>query len=144
MKEMSFAFEKTLWQQSYPSFFDYAVRGGIFIIPDLQQLMKQIAVSGVGDNEIDRALLRLDLSMSILWPKVKDLFVADFFPHRLAAATDLLHAVDFVEEPDKQINELAIELAASLDNIEDILERHHYQEEAVLKAAEEFSCGGEK
>ena len=57
-----------------------------------------------------------------------------FFPHRLAAATDLLRAADFGEGDDLRINKLARELAAALDAVERVMaeerEREHYLEAA--------------
>lgn len=67
---------------------------------------------------------------------VQDLFIVDFFPHRLAAATDLLRAADFGEGDDVRVNKLARELAAALDAVELVMAEEQEKEQS-LRAAEE-------
>ncbi len=128
--------ENQLWQQAFPYFFPYACAEGVYIIPVTSQLMQQIMYSGGGSTKTERAISRLDLAISSLWQKIDYLFSVDFFPHRLAAATDLLRAADFGEGPDTQINALAIEVAQAVDNVERVLEMSSFHSEAVLRAAE--------
>ena len=77
----------------------------------------------------------MDLARACLWPHVKELFDVDFFPHRLAAATDLLRAVDFGENADEKVVALAAELTSALDISEQVASGN--MKETYYKSAEE-------
>ena len=117
--------ENMLWQAAFPRFYERATHDGVFIMPH-----------GDGATAEERAISRLDMTMVCLWPYVQDLFIVDFFPHRLAAATDLLRAADFGEGDDVRVNKLARELAAALDAVELVMAEEQEKEQS-LRAAEE-------
>ena len=110
--------ENMLWQAAFPRFYEHATHDGVFIMPQLDDFLAFLQQHGDGATAEERAISRLDMTMVCLWPYVQDLFIVDFFPHRLAAATDLLRAADFGEGDDVRVNKLARELAAALDAVE--------------------------
>ena len=126
--------ENRLWQAAFPCFYERATRDGVYIIPQEDDFLAFLQEHGSGATAEDRAISRLDMAMVCLWPYLQELFLVDFFPHRLAAATDLLRAADFGEGDDLRINKLARELAAALDAVERVMaeegEREHYLEAA--------------
>lgn len=110
-----------LWQICFPHLYDRVGRESPYIIPAEAELIKQLNANGGGATDLERAFCRLDLTIACLWPYVEILFGGDVFPHRLAAATDLLRAVDLGEGEDTRRSALARELAASLDDLETLL-----------------------
>jgi hypothetical protein len=125
--------ENVLWQYCFPCFYGQCCRQGAYIIKSTEELINRLGE--VEDNAEAQALARLDMAMACLWPYVKDLFCVDFFPHQLAAATDLLRAIQFGEQENAAISALGAELSEALDNVENILS--HRVGESHLKAAEE-------
>lgn len=136
--------EDKLWAQSFPNYYPSAITEGVFIMPETPILMQQLIFGAAGVTQEERAIMRLDLAMSSLWPEVKELFFVDFFPHRLAAATDLLRAADFGEGPDSKRNALAKELVAALDHVEQVYAQTASNQEKVLKAAEDTAPNTEE
>ena len=128
--------ENRLWQMAFPCFYQRASQEGVYIMPQLDELLLTLRENGGGATAEERALSRLDMALVCLWPYLEDLFVVDFFPHRLAAATDLLRAADFGEGDDQRLNQLARELAAALDAVERVLAAQG-EEEQSLQAAED-------
>ena len=128
--------ENMLWQAAFPRFYEHATHDGVFIMPQLDDFFAFLQQHGGGATAEERAISRLDMTMVCLWPYVQDLFIVDFFPHRLAAATDLLRAADFGEGDDVRVNKLARELAAALDAVELVMAEEQEKEQS-LRAAEE-------
>ena len=126
--------ENKLWQMTFPCFYQHAAKEGVYVMPQLNDLLLQLQLDGGGCSAEERAFNRLDLAMACLWPLVKDLFCVDFFPHRLAAATDMLRAADFGEGNNSQVNALAHELAEALNAVETLLSADSDDEQALMAA----------
>lgn len=109
------------WQSCYPNLYNRVSRESPYIIPAEAELIRQLNANGGGATDLERAFCRLDLTIACLWPHVEILFGGDVFPHRLAAATDFLEAVDLSEGEDTRRSALAQELVASLDHLETLL-----------------------
>lgn len=125
--------ENKLWEYCLPNTYKQCSSQGVYIVSTQDVLLERVMQAEVSDEE--QASLRLDMAIACLWPHVEGLFCVDFFPHRLAAATDLLRAIDFGEGKNKQLNDLAAELAAALDNLEVVLSKD--EGENHLQAAED-------
>ena len=125
--------ENKLWEYCFPYAYKQSCSQGVYVVSNTENLLEQVVHAE--DNDEEQAVLRLDMAIACIWPHVEELFCVDFFPHRLAAATDLLRAVDFGEGKDKQLNALGEELASALDNLEVVLAKD--ESESYLKAAEE-------
>lgn len=130
--------ENRLWQICFPYTFAACNNEGVYIVCSPEEMLKRIELMNNIRTAVDKATARLDMAICYLWPYVADLFVVDFFPHRLAAATDLLRAVDFGEGKDLTVAALARELAGALDNLEKTYAAE--SNEAGLAAAEESEC----
>lgn len=136
MKQMNVNLdENKLWQICFPNLYARVGQESSYIITGQEELIKQLQANGGGATALERAFSRLDLAIACLWPYVEALFCADFFPHRLAAATDLLRAVDFGEVDDPRTGALARELAAALDDLENLLAASHGDDRAGTGAA---------
>lgn len=128
--------ENKLWEKAFPYFYRQSVREGIYIIPRENEFIAHLEQYGDGDTPAERAISRLDMAILCLWPHLQELFVVDFFPHRLAAATDLLRAAEFGESGDQRVNLIAGQLAQALDDVERLL-AGEAERESYLKAAED-------
>lgn len=115
--------EDAIWQASFPYFFAFARQQGAYDIPDrdmmLRALQSGFALTGARSN----AVLRLDMAIASLWPHIVNKFASPHFQHRLAAATDILRAVDFGDDQPAVIAELARELTDALEALEQVLAR---------------------
>ena len=115
--------ENLLWRISFPYMYDHCSSSGIYIITAPEEMMQNIVSAAVTDP-VQIAMNRLDMAMGYLWPYVSHLFLVDFFPHRLAAATDILRAVDFGQSDEiKEVHVMALigELVDALNNAEAVL-----------------------
>lgn len=121
MKEIGNLDENRLWQLCFPNMLNWCKNQGVYVMPTEQVLFNALKMGSRPANKEDEAAIRLELAMVSLWPLVQDVFVCDFFPHMLAAATDLLRAADFGENVSDQQADLASELAAALDSLENML-----------------------
>ena len=117
--------ENKLWRMCFPYCFAEAQREGVYVVISPEAAERKLKDSGGGRSPLERAVSRLDMAIAYLWPHVSDLFLVDFFPHRLAAATDILRAVDFGEGQEPTVGLLAKELAESLDALEQTLAAYH-------------------
>ncbi|MBQ3287425.1 MAG: hypothetical protein IJH45_05675 [Firmicutes bacterium] len=111
MKEISNNIdENKLWRLCFPHFLPRAEAAGVFVMASAEVARKRYQDQPLSDLPLEKAELRLELACAALWDSVKDLFLCDFFPHLLAAATDILRAVDFGDEAEgdraAQIKEL--------------------------------------
>jgi hypothetical protein len=127
--------ENKLWELCAPQLYEQSAREGSYIMPSEEKLLQRIRENGGGSTILERAYSRLDMALACLWPQVKYLFNADFFPHRLAAATELLRAAQFGEGEKAQLEALGMELAAALDALEYLLSAG--QPESFIQAAED-------
>lgn len=90
--------ENKLWRLCFPHFLPRAEAAGVFVVASSEVARKRYQDQPLSDLPLEKAQLRLELACAALWDGVKDLFLCDFFPHLLAAATDILRAVDFGDE----------------------------------------------
>ncbi|MBR5428909.1 MAG: hypothetical protein IK116_00110 [Firmicutes bacterium] len=89
--------ENKLWRLAFPHFLPRSEAKGFFVLASEEVTRQRYQGQPLSDLPLERAQLRLELACAALWPDVKELFLCDFFPHLLAAATDILRAVDFGE-----------------------------------------------
>ena len=133
MKEICNLEEQQLWNTCFPHFAPYAQKRGAYIIRPQETILKELQ-AGMGlEDPCMQAAVRLELACSGLWPQVSDLFLCDFFPHLLAASTDILRAVGFGEEAPPERAALVQELVDALNNCETVLAT---ADSAVAKASE--------
>lgn len=99
MKEISKNIdENKLWRLCFPHFLPRAEAAGVFVMASSEVARRRYQDQPLSDLPLEKARLRLELACADLWDSVKELFLCDFFPHLLAAATDILRAVDFGDE----------------------------------------------
>lgn len=127
--------ENKLWQICFPYIHSYVAQEGSYIMVSPEQVLSTMEGDDVS-TPVKRALFRLNMAMACLWPYVENLFSIDFFPHRLAAATDLLRAAEFGEGGDKLLVALPGELAEALDELEKQLGSD--ESERIYRAAEDI------
>ena len=96
MKEIKNIDEVSLWHTCFPNFTPVSEALGVYTMRSEKDMLKRIGYIRGMDEKL-KALLTLEMSCAVLWPYVEDLFCCDFFPHILAAATDILRATDFGE-----------------------------------------------
>lgn len=114
-----------MWQGSFPHLYALCRKQSSYTIPNRERLTRSLQSGLMLVGERSNAVLRLDMAIACLWPQISYLFVSDTFPHRLAAATDILRAVSFGEGQAEQVRELANELVAALDALERLLAAQH-------------------
>ena len=90
--------ENKLWKVCFPHFLPRSQARGVYVIASEEVTRGRYRDLPLDRLPLERAVLRLELACCALWPAVSDLFLCDFFPHLLAAATDILRAVDFGDE----------------------------------------------
>lgn len=129
------ASENKLWELCFPHLYEQSLREGSYIMLSEETLLQRIKEDGGGCTILVRAYSRVDMALACLWPQVKYLFNADFFPHRLAAATELMRAAQFGEGEKARLEALGMELAAALDALEYLLSAE--QTESFVQAAED-------
>lgn len=111
-----------VWRICFPAAYAYAARLGVFVMLGTTPLLRLLRQGDMRYEQMaDSAVLRLELAISALWPYVEHLFAVDFFPHLLAAATEILRAADFCLEDSPLIALLAEEVAAAVRNLETVL-----------------------
>jgi len=131
--------EDAIWQASFPHLYALGQRQGSYTIPDKELMIKALQSGFMLIGEKNNAILRLDMVIACLWPQVCHLFAGDVFPHRLAAATDILRMLNFGEGKPEEVQKLVSELSHALDGLEQLLQRQDAAdraEEAVRMAAE--------
>jgi len=128
--------ENKLWQTAFPNCWMLGQQEGVYEAPDLRELLSALQNGMTLTGEENRALIRLDLAIACLWQHVHEEFPINLFPHRLAAATDLLRAVNFGEGQSEEITKIAAELMQALDQLEQVL-APMFAEKAELPAAAE-------
>lgn len=119
--ESSVSSENKLWELCFPHLYEQSVREGSYILLNEEILLKRMTENGGGRTVLERAFSRLDMALACLWPQVSYLFSTDLFTHRLAAATELLHAARFGEGDPAKLEALGTEIAAALDALEYLL-----------------------
>ena len=118
MREIGNLDEQQLWNICFPHFAPYAQKRGAYMIRNQKSVLRELQ-AGLGlENACNEAVVRLELACGSLWPEVSELFLCDFFPHVLAAATDILRAVDFGENAPPEQAALIQELVDALNNCE--------------------------
>jgi len=113
--------EDQVWKLCFPNIYRKCRYEGVYVIKSEEELALAAKEHSASRTDVDRCLSRLDAAITYLWPAVSDLFAVDFFPHRLAAATDLLRAVDFGEEQSPRVQLLAKELSDAVTALEKTL-----------------------
>jgi|GEM_PF-5493857 len=139
--------EDAIWQASFPQLYALGQRQGAYAIPDKEMMVRALQSGFMLIGERNNAILRLDMAIACLWPRVRHLFKADLFPHRLAAATDMLRVLNFGEDRTGEVQKLVSVLSQALDDLERLLQRLNEAgraEEAALPAAEPGPGGQEK
>lgn len=115
--------ENKLWRLCFPHFLPRSEAQGVFVMAPEEVARERYRGLPLSALPLEKATLRLELACAALWPTVSDLFVCDFFPHLLAAATDLLRAVDFGEEAEPEQAARIQELTDALNECELICAR---------------------
>ena len=115
--------ENKLWKLCFPHFFIRSVSRGFYVISTEEAARRRYQDGPLSDLPLEKAELRLELACIALWPQVEQLFLCDFFPHLLAAATDILRAVDFGEDAPADQAERVQELVDALNECELICAR---------------------
>lgn len=115
--------ENKLWRLCFPHFLPRAEAAGVFVMASAEVARKRYQDQPLSDLPLEKAELRLELACAALWDSVKDLFLCDFFPHLLAAATDILRAVDFGDEASGEQSARIKELVDALNECELICAR---------------------
>ena len=128
MKEIGKLDEQSLWSACFPGLFRYYQKNGLYTMRTAEEVTQELP-DLLGDPTAE-ALARLELACITLWPQVEHLFVCDLFPHLLAAATDVLRAVDFGEHAPAAQAALIAELVDALNAAEAAVQA------ALQKAAE--------
>lgn len=90
--------ENKLWRLCFPHFLPRSQAAGVYVVSSEEVARRRYQDQPLSDLPVEKAQLRLELACAALWPAVADLFLCDFFPHLLAAATDILRAVDFGDQ----------------------------------------------
>lgn len=135
--------ENLLWRHCFPhTLADLAARG-VYVVKSADYVLSLLCAGASLGDDLEEAVARLELACSNLWPDVCGHFRCDFFPHLLACATDILHAVDFGElYPDHIRRALVAELVDALDALERQLAGSG-QTALSLRAAEQTRTGDE-
>ena len=115
--------DDAIWQASFPHLYALGQKQGCYTIPDKEMMVRALQSGFMLIGEKNNAILRLDMAIACLWPQVRHLFGGDVFPHRLAAATDILRVLNFGEEQPEAVQKLVSELSHSLDDLEHLLQR---------------------
>ena len=115
--------ENKLWRLCFPHFLPRSQARGVYVISSEEVARQRYQGDPLANLPLEKASLRLELACAALWPYVQDLFLCDFFPHLLAAATDILRAVDFGEGAEEDKAPLIKELTDALNECELICER---------------------
>ena len=123
--------ENKLWKICFPNLYRMVQDEGTYIIRSEEELDTCLRLVGPGRSRVDRAISRLDVAITYMWPYVSDLFIVDFFPHRLAAATEIWRAADFGRGKELRVAALAKELSLALDSLERILAEENGTEEGL-------------
>lgn len=121
MKEIGNLDEQALWTTCFPHFAPVSMKKGVYIMPKEADLLQELQQGkrNLYDKR-EAAVARLELACAALWPSVADLFVCDFFPHLLAAATDILRATDFGEGATPGVAAQVQELVYALNGCEKV------------------------
>ena len=115
--------ENKLWRLCFPHFLPRSEAQGVYVIAPEEVTRQRYQEAPFSELPLEKAQLRLELACGALWGAVEQLFVCDFFPHLLAAATDILRAVDFGDEADADLAPRIRELVDALNECELICAR---------------------
>ena len=112
-------------QASFPCVYRICAAQGAYTIPDREMMVRALQSGFCLTGARYNGILRVDMAVASLWPYAAAQFPSDHFPHRLAAAVQLLQALHFGENQPPPVAELAQELSAALDDLEHLLEAEH-------------------